>query len=76
MSKVFERMLCNQLTDFMKDKLSYILAAFQKDHSEQHSFLIMFGKWKRALGENIKVGAILMSLSKAFYTLNHRLLLA
>ena len=36
----------------------------------------MIEKWKRALDENIKVGAIFMDLSIAFDTLNHRLLLA
>ena len=36
----------------------------------------MIEKWKRALDENMKVGAIFMDLSKAFDTLNHRLLLA
>ena len=36
MSKVFERILYNQLNDFMKDKLSNILAGFRKGHSVQH----------------------------------------
>ena len=36
----------------------------------------MTEKWKRALDENMKVGAIFMDLSKAFGTLNHRLLSA
>ena len=36
----------------------------------------MIEKWKRALDENMKVGAIFMDLSKAFGTLNRRLLLA
>ena len=76
MSKVFERILYNQLNDFMKDKLSNILTGFRKGHSAQHSLLIMIEKWKRALDENMKVGAIFMDLSKAFDTLNHRLLLA
>ena len=76
MSKVFERILCNQLNDFMKDKLSNILTGFRKGHSAQHSLLIMIEKWKRALDENMKVGAIFMDLSKAFDTLNCRLLLA
>ena len=75
MSKVFERILYNQLNDYMKHKLSNILAGFQKGHSAQHSLLIMIEKWKRALDENMKVGAIFMDLSKAFDTLNHRLLL-
>ena len=60
----------------MKDKLSDILTGFQKGHSAHHSFLIMLEKWKRALDENRKVGAIFMDLSKAFDTLNHRLLSA
>ena len=76
MSKVFERILYNQLNDFMKDKLSNILNGFRKGHSAQHSLLIMIEKWKRALDENMKVGAIFMDLSKAFNTLNHRRLLA
>ena len=76
MSKVFERILCNQLNDFMKDKLSNVLADFRKGHSAQHSLLIMIEKWKRALDENMEVGAIFIDLSKAFDTLNHRLFLA
>ena len=36
----------------------------------------MIEKWKRALDENMKVGAIFMDLSKAFDTLNQRLFLA
>ena len=76
MSKVFERILYNQLNDFMKDKLSNILTGFRKGHSAQNSLLIMIEKWKRVLGENMKVGAIFMDLSKVFNTLNHRLLLA
>ena len=71
MSKMFERILYNQLNDFMKDKLSSTLTGFRKGHSAQQSLLIMIGKWKRALDENMKVGAIFMDLSKAFGTLNH-----
>ena len=36
----------------------------------------MIEKWKRALDENMKVGAKFMDLSKTFDTLNHRFLLA
>ena len=76
MSKVFERILHNQLNDFMKDKLSNILTGFRQGHRAKHSLLIMIQKWKRALDENMKVAAIFMDLSKAFDNLNHRLLLA
>ena len=76
MSKVFERIFYNQINDFMKDKLLNILTGFRKGHSAQHSLLIMTEKWKKALDENMKAGAIFMDLSKAFDTLNHRPLLA
>ena len=73
MSKVFQKILHNQLNDFMKDKLSNILTGFRKGHTAPHSVLIMIEKWERNLDENMKVGAIFMGLSKAFGTLNHRL---
>ena len=75
-SKVFERIRCNQFNDFMKDKLSNIPTDFRKGHSAQHSLLIVIEKSKRVLDENMKVGAIVMDISKAFDILNHRLLLA
>ena len=45
-SKVFERILYNQLNDFMKDKLANILIGFRKSHSVKHSLLIMIEKMK------------------------------
>ena len=71
MSKVFEKILYNQLNDFIKDKLSDILTGFQKCHSARHSLLIMIEKWKRVLDE-----AIFVNLSKAFDSLNLKLFLA
>ena len=70
MSKVFERILYNQLNDFMKDKLSNMLTGFRKCYSAQPSLLIMIEKWKRALDENVKVAAIFMDLSNVLDTLN------
>ena len=75
-SKVFERILYNQLKDFMKNKRSYVLTGFRKGHSAQHSFLTMIEKQKRASDENMEVGATFMDLSKAFDTLIRRQLLA
>ena len=64
MSKVFERILYNQLEDFLKDKLSNILAGFRKGHSAQHSLLIMIEKWKRPLDQNMKVYEFLWILQR------------
>ena len=41
MSKVFERIIYKQLVNFFKDKLSDTLTGFRKNHSTQHSLLIM-----------------------------------
>ena len=76
MSKTFKRILYNQLNDFLKDELSNVLSGFRKGHSAQHSLLIMIEKWKSDLDQSMKVAAIFMDLSKAFDTLNHRLVLA
>ena len=38
MLQVFERILYDQLNDFIKEKLSNILASFRKGHSGQHSY--------------------------------------
>ena len=76
MSQVFERILYNQLNDFMKDKITNIFTGFRKGHNVQHSLLIIIEKWKRALDENMKVETLFMDLSKTSDTLNHRLLVA
>ena len=49
MPKVFERILYNQLLDFMKDYLSNILTGFQKGHGAQHSLIIIIEKRERTL---------------------------
>ena len=49
MSKVFERILYNQLHDFMKDKLCNILTVFRKGHCAQHSLLIITEKMEKSL---------------------------
>ena len=47
MSKVFERILYNQINYFMKDKLSNIFTGYRKGHGAQHSLLTMIEKWKK-----------------------------
>ena len=38
MLKVFERIMCHQVKDYMEDKLSKQLTGFRKNHSTQHCF--------------------------------------
>ena len=43
-SKVFERIMYQQVEDFMKDKLSDLLTGFRKNHSTQHCLMCMLEK--------------------------------
>ena len=75
-SKVFEKLLFEQINDHMQSKFSKHLTGFCKNHSTQNALLVMIEKWKTILNKKLKVGALFMDLSKAFDTLDHSLLLA
>ena len=65
-----------QINDHMQSKFSKHLTGFRKNHSTQNALLVMIEKWKTIFNKNLKVGALFMDLSKAFYTLDYSLLLA
>ena len=50
-SNAFERIMYQQIEDFMKDKLSnlLILTDFRKNHSTQRCLMRMLEKWKKTL---------------------------
>ena len=75
-SKVFEKLLLEQINNHMQSKFSKHLTGFRKDHSTRNALLVMVKKWKTILNKKLKVGALFMDLSKAFDTLNRPLLLA
>ena len=75
-SKVFEKVLYNQLNAFFEPKLNKILCGFRKGHSTQHALLRLLNKWQSCLDRNETVGTILMDLSKAYDCLNHDLLIS
>ena len=74
-SKLFEKLLFEQINDHMQRKFSKHLTGFRKNHSTQNALLVMIEKWKTILNKKLKVGALFMDLSKAFDTLDHSLLL-
>ena len=75
-SKVFERIIYQQVNTYMKDKLSKCLTGFKKTHGTQHLLVTMLEKWKKAVDKGEYVSTLFMDLSKAFDTINHDLLLA
>ena len=75
-SKLFERIMQNQIFPYVEDFLSPFLCGYRKGYSTQYALLGLIEKWKQMLDNQGYSGAILMDLSKAFDTINHELLLA
>ena len=65
-SKVFERIMHQQIEDLMKDKLSNLSAGFRKNYSTQHCAHTW--KVKKALDKGGYICAIFIDLSKVFET--------
>jgi hypothetical protein len=66
MSKLYERVIYDQLSDYFEEIFQPYLAAFRKSYGCQTTLLRLVELWKKALDENMFIGAILMDLSKAF----------
>ena len=75
-SKIFERIMYEQMMTFVTSFLSNFLCRFRKGYNTQHALLNLIEKCKRVLDKKGYAGAILMDLSKAFDCLDHELLLA
>ena len=61
-SKVFERVIDNQINSFMENKISKCVTGFKKSHGTQHSLIAMLEKWKKALEKEENMSAIYGSL--------------
>ena len=76
MSKIYERLLYDQISNYMETKLSDNLCGFRKGRSAQHCLIVMLEKWRTTLDRRGFSGVLLTDLSKAFDSLSHELLLA
>ena len=47
--KVLERIMYQQIEDFMKDKLLNLLTGFTENHNNQHCLMSMLERWKKTL---------------------------
>ena len=75
-SKIFEKLLCKQITIFIDPLLSKYQCGFRKGFSAQHCLLAVLEKWKNAVDKGKVFGALLTDLSKAFDCLPDELIIA
>ena len=76
LSKIYERIIYNQLLSFFDTKFSKFQCGFRKRFSTQHALLAMIEKWKKNVDNGHAFGAVLTDLSKAFDCLPHDLIIA
>ena len=65
-SKIFERIIYKQITNYRSDKLAHSITGFRKSHGTRNSLVVMLEKRKRALDKGEYVSALFMGPSKAF----------
>ena len=75
-SKIYEKLLADQLNDHFEQILSKFQCGFRRGFSSQHCLIYMIEKWKKSLDNKGAAGALLTDLSKAFDCLDHGLLIA
>ena len=75
-SKIFERLLSRQLSEFFDNILSKFQSGFRKGYGTQHCLLLMLEIWEEATDNDKVFGALLTDLSKPFDCLNHDLVIA
>ena len=76
MSKIFERIMSEQINQVMAGTLSPLLSGFRQGHSTQNALFRVVEIWKKHLDMTGIVGTILMDLSKAYDCIPHDLLIA
>ena len=75
-TKIYERYLHENLTNYVDTFLSKFISAYRKSYSSNHVLIRLIESWKKSLDQKKFVGAVLMDLSKAFDSIPHDLLIA
>ena len=76
LSKLYEKVIYNQMSYYSESFLNNILCGFQKAHSTQHAMFKLLQSWQQVLDNGGFIGTILMDLSKAYDCIPHNLLIA
>ena len=75
-SKLYEKMIYNQLYEYFHDKFFPSQCGFREGYSSQHSPLVMIEKFKESIDKGNAIGALLTDLTKAFDCTDHTLFIA
>ena len=75
-SKIFEKVIYDQLNPYLEKYLNSLLCGFRKAHSLQHALFKLLQEWQEELDKSGFMGTILMDLSRAYDSLPHDLLAA
>ena len=76
MSKMFEKVISEQINQFVTDMLSTLLSGFRQGYSIQHALFRAVERWKEHLDMTGIIGTLLMDLWKAYDCIPHYLLIA
>ena len=76
LSMVFEKVIYDQLSQYLDKYLNSLSCGFRKAHSSQHALFKLLQAWQEELDKFGFVGTILMDLSKAYDILPYDLLAA
>ena len=76
LSKIYERVIFDQLSRHANKVLSKLLCGFRKAHSTQHALFRLLQSWQKALDNSEYVGTVLMDLLKAYDCIPHDFLIA
>ena len=75
-SKIYERVIKNQLLHGMENVYSPQTPAYQKNYNPQHFLTILIEEWREYLDKDFVIGTVFTDLSKDFDCISHDLLIA
>ena len=75
-SKIYERVIKNQLLHGMENVFSPQISAYRRSYNSHHVLIRLIEEWREYLDKGFIVGAVMTDLSKAFDRILHDLLIA
>ena len=75
-SKIYERVIKNQLLYGMENVFLPNISAYRKSYNSQHVLIRLIEEWREYLDKDFVVGAVMTDLSKALDCIPHDLLIA